>query len=93
MFEVTNAEKEIRIIDDDTVLIKYETIETDTVNRNEIAEIESAIEMLEQEVLEKNAKIEELKKKVEFAKHIISLADEIKAKAEVEAETAETVIA
>lgn len=69
-------EKEIKIVDDDTTVITYQMIETDSVNRAEIAEIKYAIESLEQEVAEKNAKIEELKAKVAFAEKIIALADE-----------------
>lgn len=83
--------KEIRIVEDDSVIIKYQTIENDTVNRDEIASIEEAIELLEKEVAEKNARIDELKAKVEFAKKIIALADEKKAMEEATAE--ETTIA
>lgn len=71
--------KEIRIVEDDNVIIKYQTIENDIVNREEIASIETAIELLKQEVAEKNAKIDELEKKVAFAKAIIAMADELKA--------------
>lgn len=86
-FESEN--KEIRIVEDDNVIIKYQTIENDIVNREEIANIETAIELLETEVAEKNAKIEELKKKVAFAKSIIALADEIKANEQLAEEPAE----
>lgn len=71
--------KEINIVDDNNIVITYQMIETDTVNRQEIEEIKSAITMLESEVAEKNAKIEELKEKVAFAEKIIALADEKKA--------------
>lgn len=83
------ANKEIRIVEDDNVIIKYQTIENDIVNREEIANIETAIELLESEVAEKNAKIEELKKKVAFAKSIIALADEIKANEQLAEEPTE----
>lgn len=72
-------ETRIEIINDDSVVITYQDIKVDTVNRQEVAEIENAIAVLEQEVSEKNAKIEELKAKVEFAKKIIAMADEKKA--------------
>lgn len=75
-------EKEILIVSDDNVVIQYQTIENDSVNRQEVADIEEAIKVLELEVAEKNAKIEELKAKVEFAKKIIALADEKKAQEE-----------
>lgn len=78
-------EKEIKIVEDDNIVITYQMIETDKVNRQEIAEIKSAIESLEKEVAEKNAKIEELKEKVAFAEKIIAMADEKKA-TEIEAE-------
>ena len=83
--------KEINIVDDDDIVITYQMIETDKVNRQEIADIKSAIEMLEKEVAEKNAKIEELKEKVAFAEQIIAMADEKKA-AEQNAVEDETVI-
>lgn len=79
-------EKEINIVEDDSIIITYQMIETDRVNREEIAEIKSAIESLEKEVAEKNAKIEELKEKVAFAEKIIAMADEKKA-TETDAET------
>ena len=72
-------ETRIEIVNDDSVVITYQDIKVDTVNRQEVAEIENAIAVLEQEVSEKNAKIEELKAKVEFAKKIIAMADEKKA--------------
>ena len=84
-------EKEINIIDDDDIIITYQLVETDKVNRQEIADIKSAIEMLEKEVAEKNAKIEELKEKVAFAEQIIAMADEKKA-AEQNAVEDETVV-
>lgn len=87
--DFVNDNQEIRIVEDDNVIIKYQKIENDTVNREEVASIESAIELLEQEVAEKNAKIDELKKKLEFAKAIIALADEIKANELAEEEPAE----
>ena len=83
--------KEINIVEDDDIVITYQMIETDKVNRQEIADIKSAIEMLEQEVAEKNAKIEELKEKVAFAEQIIAMADEKKA-AEQNAVEDETVV-
>lgn len=83
--------KEINIVDDDDIIITYQMIETDKVNRQEIADIKSAIEMLEKEVAEKNAKIEELKEKVAFAEQIIAMADEKKA-AEQNAVEDETVV-
>lgn len=84
-------EKEINIIDDDDIIITYQLVETDKVNRQEIADIKSAIEMLEKEVAEKNAKIEELKEKVAFAEQIIAMADEKKT-AEQNAVEDETVV-
>lgn len=72
-------EKEIKIVADDGVVIDYQLIEADKVNRQEVADIKSAIELLEQEVAEKNAKIEELKEKLAFAEKVIALADEKKA--------------
>ena len=72
-------EKEIKIVADDGIVIGYQLIETDKVDRQEVANIKSAIEMLEQEVIEKNAKIEELKEKLAFAEKVIALADEKKA--------------
>lgn len=71
-------EKEYVIVEDDGLIIQYNAIEKDKVNRQEIASIEEAIKLLELEVAEKNAKIEELKAEVEFAKQIIALADEKK---------------
>ena len=83
-------EKEIKIVDDDDIIITYQMIETDEINRQEIADIKIAIEALEQEVAEKNAKIEELKKKVDFAEKVIAMADEKKAtENEVQNENAE----
>lgn len=81
-------EKEIKIVADDGVVINYQLIEADKVNRQEVADIKSAIELLEQEVTEKNAKIEELKEKLAFAEKVIALADEKKAQ-ESEPEVAE----
>ena len=83
--------KEINIVDDDDIVITYQMIETDKVNRQEISDIKSAIEMLEKEVAERNAKIEELKEKVAFAEQIIAMADEKKA-AEQNAVEDETVV-
>lgn len=83
-------EKEIKIVADDGVIIDYQVIESDKVNRQEVADIKSAIELLEQEVAEKNAKIEELKEKLAFAEKVIALADEQKAK---EAEVVEAEVA
>lgn len=80
-------EKEIKIVADDGVVIDYQLIEADKVNRQEVADIKSAIELLEQEVTEKNAKIEELKEKLAFAEKVIALADEKKAQ-EIEPEVA-----
>ena len=83
-------EKEIKIVNDDDIIITYQMIETDEINRQEIADIKIAIEALEQEVAEKNAKIEELKKKVDFAEKVIAMADEKKAtEIEVQNENAE----
>lgn len=83
-------EKEIKIVADDGTIIDYQVIESDKVNRQEVADIKSAIELLEQEVAEKNAKIEELKEKLAFAEKVIALADEQKAK---EAEVVEAEVA
>lgn len=83
-------EKEIKIVADDGTIINYQVIESDKVNRQEVADIKSAIELLEQEVAEKNAKIEELKEKLAFAEKVIALADEQKAK---EAEVVEAEVA
>lgn len=80
-------EKEIKIVADDGVVIDYQLIEADKINRQEVADIKSAIELLEQEVTEKNAKIEELKEKLAFAEKVIALADEKKAQ-EIEPEVA-----
>ena len=83
-------EKEIKIVNDDDIIITYQMIETDEINRQEIADIKLAIEALEKEVAEKNAKIEELKNKVAFAEKIIAMADEKKAtEIEVQNENAE----
>lgn len=83
-------EKEIKIVNDDDIIITYQMIETDEINRQEIADIKVAIETLEKEVAEKNAKIEELKNKVAFAEKIIAMADEKKAtENEVQNENAE----
>ena len=83
-------EKEIKIVNDDDIIITYQMIETDEINRQEIADIKLAIEALEKEVAEKNAKIEELKNKVAFAEKIIAMADEKKASEnEVQNENAE----
>ena len=83
-------EKEIKIVNDDDIIITYQMIETDEINRQEIADIKIAIEALEKEVAEKNAKIEELKNKVAFAEKIIAMADEKKAtENEVQNENAE----
>lgn len=73
-------ETRIEIVNDDNVIITYQDIKIDTVNRNEVAELENAIAVLEQEILEKNSEIEKHKAKLEFAKKIIAMADEIKAK-------------
>lgn len=82
-------EKEIKIVADDGVVIDYQLIEADKVNRQEVADIKSAIELLEQEVAEKNAKIEELKEKLAFAEKVIALADEKKAQEVQETEQVE----
>lgn len=78
-------EKEYKIVEDDNVIVTYQTIETAEINRNEveqneklIAEIEQEIAKLNETLIEKNAKLEELKAKVEFDKMIIALADEQK---------------
>ena len=83
-------EKEIKIVADDGVVIDYQVIESDKVNRQEVADIKASIEILEQEITERNAKIEELKEKLAFAEKVIALADEQKAK---EAEVLEAEVA
>ena len=83
-------EKEIKIVADDGIVIGYQLIETDKVDRQEVANIKSAIEMLEQEVIEKNAKIEELKEKLAFAEKVIALADEKKAQEMAQVDIVET---
>ena len=82
-------EKEIKIVADDGVVIDYQLIEADKINRQEVADIKSAIELLEQEITEKNAKIEELKEKLAFAEKVIALADEKKAQEVQETEQVE----
>lgn len=86
-------EKEIKIVADDDIIITYQLVETDQVNRQEVADIKSAIELLEQEITERNAKIETLKEKLALAEKVIAIADEIKATkiAEQEQENAEVV--
>lgn len=83
-------EKEIKIVADDGIVIGYQLIETDKVDRQEVANIKSAIEILEQEVIEKNAKIEELKEKLAFAEKVIALADEKKAQEMAQVDIVET---
>ena len=76
--------KEVRIVADVDGIIEYEVIEKDTVNRQEVAEVKSSIEVLEREIGLQNAKLDELKAKLELAGQIIQLADEQKAQQEQE---------
>ena len=84
-------EKEIKIVADDGVVIDYQLIEADKVNRQEVADIKASIELLEQEITERNAKIETLKEKekLAFAEKVIALADEKKAQEVQETEQVE----
>lgn len=78
-------ENKIVIVSDDNNVISFDdiTIKHDTVDRNEVAEVEKEIEMLEVEIDEKNKRLVELKAKIKYAKKIIAIADAEKV-AEVE---------
>lgn len=72
--------KRIEIVSDENSVITFDTIVRDVVNREEVAVVEAKIEELKQHIAEKNAELEALIVKVAYAKHIIEIADEKKAR-------------
>ena len=75
-------DKRIEIIDDVEDVVTFDTIVRDTVNRNDVAQAEERIAVLEQEIADRNAEMEALKEKIAYAKEIIAIADAKKAEAE-----------
>lgn len=72
------ADKRIEILSDIEDVVTFETIVTDTIDRNDVKEAEERIAKLEAEVSERIAEIDLLKEKLAHAKEIIALADEKK---------------
>lgn len=82
--------KEVRIVEDDGIKIVYQEVSTSDIDRQEVESIELALAQLEQEVVEKNDKIEALKEKLKFANEIIALADAAKQQSTEQIEVVDT---
>jgi hypothetical protein len=77
--------KRIEIVADDNNIVTFDTIVRDTINREDVVLAEEEIARLEQEICERNERIEALKAKIAHAKEIIAIADAKKlAEAELE---------
>lgn len=76
-----DEKKEIVIVSDEDGIIAFDdiTVKRDTVNRAEVAEVEKAIESLEQQKADIDSKLVELKAKVLYAEKVIAIADEKRA--------------
>ena len=94
-----NEENKIEIVSDDSNVISFNdiTIKHDTIDRNEVAEVENAITKLEEEnadyankISANNDSINILKEKLEYAKKVIALADAKKLETQEEENLAET---
>ncbi|MBQ7977391.1 MAG: hypothetical protein IJ301_02175 [Clostridia bacterium] len=77
-------ENKIVIVSDDNNVINFDdiTIKHDTIDRNEVCEVENAIAKLESEnadfeskIAANNEQINELKDKLAYAKKVIAIAD------------------
>lgn len=79
-------EKRIEIVSEVNNVITFEEIKTDIVDRIDVEETEKAITELEKQKLLIEEKLVKLKEKLEFAKHIIALADEKKLREQEELE-------
>ncbi len=73
-----DEKKEIVIVSDEDGIIAFDdiTVKRDTVNRAEVAEVEKAIESLEQQKADIDSKLVEFKAKLLYAQKIIAIADE-----------------
>lgn len=71
-------EKKIEIVSEIESVITFNEITTDSINRVDVATAEERINVLLNEIQERNEEIEKLKLKIEYAKKIIALADEKK---------------
>jgi cell division protein FtsB len=80
------TEKKLIIISDDGNDIQFDDIliKHDNVRRDEIAEIEKEIEQLETNKAEIEAKINDLKAQIIYAKEIIAIADDKKKETETQ---------
>lgn len=86
-------ENKIVIVEDDGNRIAYDdvTIKHDTVDRNEVAEIEIEINNLVNQKLVIDERIDALNKKLSYAKKVIAIADAERAEKNVSAENQEPV--
>lgn len=79
--------KRIEIVADENNVVTFDTIVRDTVNREDVVFAEEEIARLEQEICERNERIEALRAKIAYAKEILAIADAKKqAEAELEVE-------
>ena len=69
------AEKRIEILEDVDNRIVFEEIKTDTVNREEVAQVDARIADLEAQKLAIEEELAELRAKIDYAKKIIAIAD------------------
>ncbi len=87
------AEKRIEIVSEENNIVTFDEIVRDTIDRAEVERAEGLIAMLEEEIADKTAELEQLKERVAKAKEILALADEKKEQeaAATETETVEEV--
>lgn len=69
------ADKRIEILEDVDNVIVFEEIKTDTINRQEVADVEARIAELEEQRLAIEAELAELRAKIDYAKKVIAIAD------------------
>jgi len=88
---MVEQENKIVIVSDDDKVIAYQdiTIVNDTIDREDVARAEQEIAELEQIRNDADEKIVNLKAKILYAKKVIALADEEKAKVVAETATEE----
>lgn len=81
-----NEEKRIEIIRDENGVIDFNdiTVIHDSVSREEVDRVKEEIKNLEQQKLDIEARLVGLRVKLEYAEHIIALADAKKAEEIVE---------
>lgn len=70
-------ENKIVIVSDDNNIIEFDdvTVKHDTINRNDVADVEAEILKLENDKFTIDEKLVELKAKILYAKKVIELAD------------------